>query len=175
MAPRGRASINGCAYRCYPGKCRASVGFCCAAWPMANRRIRFAMRRAVRNWRRWYGWRWTVEECFETAKGEGGLDQYEVRRWHVWWWHIILAMTGYPFQAVLCTSTKEIDYSKKGCRSGGESGNSSGYRHRLDGTVNQKTAVPTVMAVPAGCEGGDSLVPMASASSSRRLFLSLLA
>jgi SRSO17 transposase len=25
------------------------------------------------------GMRWTVEECFEAAKGEVGLDQYEVR------------------------------------------------------------------------------------------------
>jgi SRSO17 transposase len=27
------------------------------------------------------GMRWTVESCFETAKGEVGLDQYEVRSW----------------------------------------------------------------------------------------------
>jgi len=25
--------------------------------------------------------RWAVEECFAEAKGEGGLDHYEVRRW----------------------------------------------------------------------------------------------
>ena len=27
------------------------------------------------------GRRWTIEECFEEAKGQVGLDQYEVRRW----------------------------------------------------------------------------------------------
>jgi len=27
------------------------------------------------------GTRWTVEACFEAAKGEVGLDQYEVRSW----------------------------------------------------------------------------------------------
>ncbi|WP_267877367.1 hypothetical protein [Massilia mucilaginosa] len=32
--------------------------------------------------------RWTVEECFEAAKGEVGLDQYEVRSWHGWHRHI---------------------------------------------------------------------------------------
>ncbi len=30
------------------------------------------------------GARWTVEECFEAAKGEVGLDHYEVRSWHLW-------------------------------------------------------------------------------------------
>jgi hypothetical protein len=38
------------------------------------------------------GTRWTVEECFEAAKGEVGLDQYEVRSWHGWYRHITLAM-----------------------------------------------------------------------------------
>ena len=27
------------------------------------------------------GTRWAIEECFEEAKGQVGLDQYEVRRW----------------------------------------------------------------------------------------------
>jgi hypothetical protein len=35
---------------------------------------------------------WTVESCFETAKGEVGLDQYEVRSWSGWHRHITLAM-----------------------------------------------------------------------------------
>jgi SRSO17 transposase len=30
------------------------------------------------------GKRWAVEECFETAKGACGLDQYEVRGWTGW-------------------------------------------------------------------------------------------
>src|SRR3954463_10097782 len=33
------------------------------------------------------GRRWPVEECFETAKQEVGLDGYEVRSWHGWYWH----------------------------------------------------------------------------------------
>jgi SRSO17 transposase len=27
------------------------------------------------------GTRWTIENCFEAAKGEVGLDDYEVRSW----------------------------------------------------------------------------------------------
>jgi SRSO17 transposase len=38
------------------------------------------------------GMRWTVEECFEMAKQEVGLDDYEVRSWHGWYRHITLAM-----------------------------------------------------------------------------------
>src|SRR3712207_3447028 len=30
------------------------------------------------------GTRWTIEACFEAAKGEVGLDQYEVRSWTGW-------------------------------------------------------------------------------------------
>ena len=30
------------------------------------------------------GTRWALEECFEEAKGQVGLDQYEVRRWDDW-------------------------------------------------------------------------------------------
>ena len=31
------------------------------------------------------GTRWAIEECFEEAKGQVGLDQYEVRRWDGWY------------------------------------------------------------------------------------------
>jgi SRSO17 transposase len=33
-----------------------------------------------------------VEQCFEEAKGEVGLDEYEVRSWHGWYRHITLSM-----------------------------------------------------------------------------------
>lgn len=38
------------------------------------------------------GRRWTVEECFKTAKSQVGLDQYEVRTAKGWYRHITLAM-----------------------------------------------------------------------------------
>src|SRR5262249_28330524 len=38
------------------------------------------------------GRRWSIEACFESAKGEVGLDQYEVRKWASWYRHITLAM-----------------------------------------------------------------------------------
>jgi SRSO17 transposase len=47
------------------------------------------------------GMRWTIEECFEAAKGEVGLDQYEVRSWHGWYRHITLSMFAHAFLAAL--------------------------------------------------------------------------
>src|SRR3954453_12876089 len=38
------------------------------------------------------GRRWAIEECFEVAKQEVGLADYEIRSWHGWYWHITLAM-----------------------------------------------------------------------------------
>ena len=46
------------------------------------------------------GTRWAIEECFEEAKGQVGLDQYEVRRWDGWYRHITLAMLAQAFLAV---------------------------------------------------------------------------
>ena len=34
------------------------------------------------------GTRWAIEECFKEAKGQVGLDQYEVRKWEGWYRHI---------------------------------------------------------------------------------------
>ena len=47
------------------------------------------------------GTRWAIEECFEEAKGEVGLDQYEVRRWDGWYRHITLAMLAHAYLAVI--------------------------------------------------------------------------
>ncbi|MET9179862.1 IS701 family transposase [Kitasatospora aureofaciens] len=38
------------------------------------------------------GARWQVEECFQTAKNECGLDHYQVRRYQAWYRHITLSM-----------------------------------------------------------------------------------
>lgn len=38
------------------------------------------------------GTRWTIESCFEAAKGEVGLDHYEVRSWTGWYRHMTLSM-----------------------------------------------------------------------------------
>ncbi|MDQ3303565.1 MAG: IS701 family transposase, partial [Actinomycetota bacterium] len=41
--------------------------------------------------------RWSIEECFERAKGDVGLDHYEVRRWEGWHRHITLCLLAHAF------------------------------------------------------------------------------
>jgi SRSO17 transposase len=43
--------------------------------------------------------RYTVEQCLEEAKGETGLDEYEVRFWHSWHRHITLSMMAHTWLA----------------------------------------------------------------------------
>jgi SRSO17 transposase len=38
------------------------------------------------------GSRWHIEECLQQAKGEAGLDHYQVRSWRAWYAHITLSM-----------------------------------------------------------------------------------
>lgn len=47
------------------------------------------------------GSRWTIEQCLEEAKGEAGLDQYEVRHWHSWHRQITLSLLAHAFLAWL--------------------------------------------------------------------------
>jgi SRSO17 transposase len=47
------------------------------------------------------GRRWTIEESLEAAKGEVGLDQYEVRHYHGWYRHLTLAMLALAYLAVV--------------------------------------------------------------------------
>jgi SRSO17 transposase len=45
------------------------------------------------------GARWAIEESFQTAKNEVGLDHYQVRRYNAWYAHITLAMAAAAFLA----------------------------------------------------------------------------
>jgi SRSO17 transposase len=47
------------------------------------------------------GSRWSIEECIEAAKGEVGLDQYEVRLWTAWYRHITLALFAHAYLTVI--------------------------------------------------------------------------
>ena len=60
------------------------------------------------------GIRWTIEECFEEAKGQVGLDQYEVRKWEGWYRHITLAMLAHAYLAVVRQQANAGRCGKKG-------------------------------------------------------------
>jgi SRSO17 transposase len=40
------------------------------------------------------GTRWAVEECFQAAKNETGLDHYQVRRYDAWYRPVTRIGTG---------------------------------------------------------------------------------
>ena len=46
------------------------------------------------------GTRWAIEECFEAAKQEVGLDEYQVRRWDGWYRHVTLSLLAHAYLAV---------------------------------------------------------------------------
>lgn len=47
------------------------------------------------------GTRWSIETCIEEAKGDVGLDQYEVRKWDGWYRHITLALLAHAVLTVI--------------------------------------------------------------------------
>jgi len=47
------------------------------------------------------GSRWHIEEGYEQAKGEVGLDQYEVRTWRAWYRYVTLALLAYAALVVM--------------------------------------------------------------------------
>jgi hypothetical protein len=47
------------------------------------------------------GTRWSIESCFESGKGEVGMDQYEVRSWHGWHRHMTLSMLAHAYLTLM--------------------------------------------------------------------------
>ena len=62
------------------------------------------------------GTRWAIEECFEEAKAQVGLDQYEVRRWDGWYRHITLAMLAHAYLSVI--KHQAMEQGEKGAATG---------------------------------------------------------
>jgi SRSO17 transposase len=60
------------------------------------------------------GTRWQVEQAFELAKGEVGLDEYEVRTWTGWYRHITLAMFALAYLTVVRLHAQSQQGSKGG-------------------------------------------------------------
>src|SRR6266566_1891905 len=53
------------------------------------------------------GSRWNIEQGLEEAKGEAGLDQYEVRSWTAWYRHITLALLAHAVLVVMRAQEKK--------------------------------------------------------------------
>ncbi len=55
------------------------------------------------------GTRWAIEECFQQAKNEAGLDEYQVRDWRAWYAHITLSMAAHAWLSVARSLTAKGD------------------------------------------------------------------
>lgn len=99
------------------------------------------------------GQRWRIEQSFALAKGEVGLDQYEVRSWTGWYRHITLALFA---QAVLTVvrlrlATAPSARRQKGRRQqavSGRQGSLATFRHQRR-TQEGRWARPAPGTTPA--------------------------
>ena len=58
--------------------------------------------------------RWQIEEGFAQAKGEVGLDQYEVRKWEAWHRHATLCLLAHASLVVLRQAAQREECGQKG-------------------------------------------------------------
>jgi len=64
------------------------------------------------------GHRWAVEDAFETAKTELGLDHNETRSWHGWHRHVSLVMLAFAMMAVVRQRANQLPPPKKTKKAG---------------------------------------------------------
>ena len=57
------------------------------------------------------GLRWTIEQCFQRAKGDLGLDHCEARSWHGWHRHMTLVMASAAFLARLAADLRRFTWN----------------------------------------------------------------
>ncbi len=64
------------------------------------------------------GSRWRIEEGYEQAKGEVGLDQYEVRTWRAWYRYVTLALLAHAALLVMQAQAQAQEKKAETARSG---------------------------------------------------------
>jgi SRSO17 transposase len=52
--------------------------------------------------------------CFAEAKGEVGLDQYEVRKWNAWHRYVTLCLLAHAFLVITGLAAREEETDGKG-------------------------------------------------------------
>jgi SRSO17 transposase len=62
------------------------------------------------------GARWAIEDLFELAKADCGLDEYEVRSWAGWHRHVTLSLFALAAVAVIRSRAAKPSRKKRGAR-----------------------------------------------------------
>jgi SRSO17 transposase len=57
--------------------------------------------------------RWAIEVAFEEAKGEIGMDHYEVRKWGAWHRYVTLCLLAHAFLVVMRLATSNEEVARK--------------------------------------------------------------
>ena len=57
--------------------------------------------------------RWAIEVAFEEAKGEIGMDHYEVRKWGAWHRYVTLCLLAHAFLVVTRLATRNAEVPRK--------------------------------------------------------------
>jgi SRSO17 transposase len=57
--------------------------------------------------------RWAIEAAFEEAKGEIGMDHYEVRKWGAWHRYVTLCLLAHAFLVVTRLATRNEEVARK--------------------------------------------------------------
>jgi SRSO17 transposase len=60
--------------------------------------------------------RWAIEQCFAEAKGEVGMDHYEVRRWDAWHRHVTLCLLAHAFLVAVRLAARDEETKRVGKR-----------------------------------------------------------
>lgn len=84
------------------------------------------------------GWRWKIEESFQTAKGQAGLDEHQVRTWRSWHRWVTLSMLAMAFLAVTCAA----EHDQQPAPPGLANLTLNELRHLFDALTAGKTATP---------------------------------
>ncbi|MER8448306.1 transposase [Mesorhizobium sp. M1066] len=90
------------------------------------------------------GLRWAIEECFERARDDLGLDHCAARSWHGWHRHMSLCMAALAFLSRLPADLRRSAWSKP-------NETSKGANRRLIRMAALVPSVPEIRYLLAGC------------------------
>ncbi len=101
--------------------------------------------------------RWVIETEFETAKGETGLDEYEVRSWAGWHHHITLALLAGAFLL-----TMQQEWGEKDAARDPSASQSRAARGAPAPDLDTRGLAPVAHRHPGAQRAGQTLPPQAS-------------
>lgn len=114
------------------------------------------------------GWRWAIEEVIEQAKGEVGLDEYEVRSWTGWYRRVTLALLAHAFlvatRAAAQAAEKGGSAGREGARAAERAGDPCPPHPARAHRATPTGARPRLVSVAPPPSGGRYAVPLPTPS-----------